>query len=63
MLEGLVDVSVGDEVLVDDSPEEGREDGVEDDVGRVEESHDGTESRDVLVSDEVHVGERSLNVS
>lgn len=63
LLKRLENVSVGNEILIDDSSKDSRENGVEDDVGAVKESHDCSKGRDVLVTFELHVGKRGLNVS
>lgn len=50
------------QLTVDPSTKEGRDERVHDNVGNIEESHYGTESRDVLVLG-LHPGERRLDVS
>ncbi len=49
------------QTTVDPSTEEGRDQRVHDNVGHVEEGHNGTEGRDVLVLG-LHAGERRLDV-
>lgn len=61
MLERLEDGSGRTEIAIDDTTEHGTEHGVQDDVGRVQEGHDGSEGTNV-VRLEVHGRERRLNV-
>jgi hypothetical protein len=61
LLERLVDASIGGPIPVNDLAKDRGQDGVEDNVGRVKEGHDGAEGRDV-VRLEVHRREGALDV-
>lgn len=60
--QGGMDVPVvGVEVVINNLSEDGAEGGVENDVERVQEGHDGTERRDLIVG-VLHLGEGRLDV-
>lgn len=63
LLERLEDVTVGDKVSVDDSSKESCDHSVEKNRCDVENGHNGSESREILVTVEGHCRDSSLDVS